>query len=128
LLGRAPSALDGGWDRCPAAVASGGAGAPSWEELVSEQTLGAQRAVNVKYYPVTDGPTKSDPSRIEPRQGGNKGKATHFYFVPEGSLCEGQVVEGTPVDESVIKGQSRTAPAPTKKKARKAQPAAPPAE
>ena len=98
------------------------------QEVVSEQTLGAQRAVNVKYYLVTDGPTKSDPSRIEPRQGGTKGKATHFYFVPEGSLCEGQVVEGTPVDESVVKGQSRTAPAPTKKKAHKAPPAAPPAQ
>lgn len=98
------------------------------QEVVSEQTLGSQRAVNVKYYLTTEGPTKSDASRIEPRQGGNKGKATHFYFVAEGGLCEGQVVEGSPVDENVIKGQSRAAAAPKKKKARKAQPAAPPAQ
>ena len=98
------------------------------KEVVSEQSLGSQRAVNVKYYLTTDGPTKSDPSRIEPRQGGTKGKATHFYLVPEGSLCEGQVVEGTPVDENVVKGQSRAATAPTKKKAHKAQPVEPPAQ
>lgn len=79
------------------------------KEVVSEPTLGSQRAVNVKYYLVTDGPTKSDPSRIEPRQGGTKGRATHFYFVPEGSLCSGQVVEGTPVDESAVQGRSRHA-------------------
>ena len=96
------------------------------KEVVTEQTIGAQRAVNVKYYMVQDelGP-KADGSRIEPRQGGTKGRATHFYFVPEGSLCQGQVVEGTPVDENVVKGQSRKA-APAKKKASKA--AAPPAQ
>src|SRR5208337_1944717 len=41
-------------------------------ETVDVQTLGAQRSVNVKYYRVTDGPTKSDPTRIEPREGGTK--------------------------------------------------------
>jgi len=96
------------------------------QEVVSKQTIGAQRSVNVKYYMVQDelGP-KVDGSRIEPRQGGTKGKATHFYFVPEGGLCQGQVVEGTPVDENVVKGQSRKT-APAKKKASKA--AAPPAQ
>jgi hypothetical protein len=96
------------------------------KEVVSNQTIGAQRSVNVKYYMVQDelGP-KVDGSRIEPRQGGTKGKATHFYFVPEGSLCQGQVVEGTPVDENAVRGQSRKA-APAKKKASKA--AAPPAQ
>ncbi|HEX8802218.1 MAG TPA: hypothetical protein VF772_26580 [Terriglobales bacterium] len=96
------------------------------KEVVSEQTIGAQRSVNVKFYMTQDelGP-KADASRIEPRQGGTKGKATHFYFVPEGGLCQGQVVEGTPVDENAIKGQARKAPAP-KKKAKK--PAAPPAQ
>ena len=79
------------------------------KEVVSEQTLGSQRAVNIKYYLTTDGSTKIDTSRIEPRQGGTKGKAAHFYFVPEGSLCSGQVVEGTPVDESAVQGRSRTA-------------------
>jgi hypothetical protein len=79
------------------------------KEVVSEQTLGSQRAVNVKYYLTTDGPTTIDANRIEPRQGGAKGKATHFYFVAGGSLCSGQVVEGTPVDESVVQGRSRSA-------------------
>ena len=59
-------------------------------------------------------------------RGGTKGKATHFYFVPDGNLCSGQVVEGTPVDENAVQGQSRTAKAPAKKKAKKA--AAPPAQ
>ena len=96
------------------------------KEVVSEQTIGAQRSVNVKFYMTQDdlGP-KADASRIEPRSGGTKGKATHFYFVPEGGLCQGQVVEGTTVDENAVKGQARKAPAP-KKKAKKA--AAPPAQ
>ena len=74
------------------------------KEVVNVQTLGAQRSVNVKYYLTTDGPTKSDASRIEPREGGTKGKATHFYFVPDGTLCSGQAVEGTPVDENAGAG------------------------
>ena len=57
------------------------------KEVVNEQTLGAQRSVNVKYYLTTDGPTKVDASRIQPREGGAKGKATHFYFVPEGTCA-----------------------------------------
>jgi hypothetical protein len=92
------------------------------------QQLGAQRSVNVKYYLTTDGPTKSDGTRIVPMQGGAKGKATHFYLVPEGALCAGQNVEGTPVDETQVQGQSRTAPAPKKHKAKKAAPAAAPAQ
>ncbi len=95
-------------------------------EVVNMKELGAQRSVNVKYYLTTDGPTKSDASRIEPRDGGTKGKATHFYLLPEGTLCAGQSVEGTPVDESQVQGQSRTAPAP--KKHKKAKPAAAPAQ
>jgi len=95
------------------------------KEVVSEQTLGSQRAVNVKYYLTTDGPTKSDASRIEPRQGGTKGKATHFYFVPEGSLCSGQVVEGTPVDESTVQGRSRSAAGHGKKAKKVPAPSAP---
>jgi len=95
------------------------------KETVEAQTLGSQRAVNVKYYLTTEGPTKADAGRIQPRQGGAKGKATHFYFVPEGTLCGGQLEEGTTVDESQVQPQSRTAPAP-KKKAKKAQ--TPPAQ
>ncbi len=93
------------------------------EEVVKEQTLGAQRSVNVKYYLTTDGPNKVDASRVTPRQGGAKGQATHFYFVPEGSLCSGQMEEGTVVDETAVQPQSRMAPAPKHHKA-KAKPAA----
>jgi hypothetical protein len=84
-------------------------------ESVEEQTLGSQRSVNVKYYMVTEGPTKVDASRVHPRKGGAKGKATHFYFVPEGNLCGGQLEEGEMVDESQVQPQSRTAHAPRKK-------------
>lgn len=93
------------------------------EESVNEQTLGSQRSVNVKYYLTTDGPSKVDAGRLQPRSGSAKGKATHFYFVPEGNLCGGQLEEGTVVDESQVQPQSRNAPAPAKKK--KAKPAAP---
>ena len=78
------------------------------------QTLGSQRSVNVKYYLTTDGPNKVDASRVTPRQGGAKGKATHFYFVPEGTLCGGQLEEGTVVDETAVQPQSRMAPEPKK--------------
>ena len=56
------------------------------EEVVNAEQLGAQRSVNVKYYLTTDeiGP-KLDPTRLEARQGGKKGKKAHFYFVPQGS-------------------------------------------
>jgi hypothetical protein len=98
-------------------------------ESVDVQTLGAQRSVNAKYYLTTDGPNKVDASRVTPRQGGAKGKATHFYFVPEGNLCGGQVEEGTVVDETAVQGQSRMAPAPKHKthKTYKTKAAAPPA-
>jgi len=91
-------------------------------EVVNAEQLGAQRAVNVKYYLTTDelGP-KLDPTRLEPRKGGTKGKAAHFYFVPQGATFSQE--ESVTVDESVVQGQSRSAPAP-KKKAKKA-PAAP---
>ncbi len=95
------------------------------KEVVKEQTLGSQRSVNVKYYLTTDGPTKVDAGRVQPRQGGTKGQATHFYFVPEGNLCGGQLEEGTTVDETQVQPQSRNAPAPKK---HKAKPAAPPAQ
>ena len=96
------------------------------EEVVKEQTLGSQRSVNVKYYLTTDGPNKVDASRVQPRQGEAKGQATHFYFVPEGKMCGGQLEEGTVVDESQVQPQSRNAPAPTKK--HKKAPAAAPAQ
>jgi outer membrane protein OmpA-like peptidoglycan-associated protein len=100
------------------------------EESVNMQQLGAQRSVNVKYYLTTDGPNKVDASRVTPRQGEAKGQATHFYFVPEGTMCGGQMEEGTVVDESAVQPQSRNAPAPAKKshKAKSAPPAAAPAQ
>jgi hypothetical protein len=93
------------------------------KESVSEQTIGSQRSVNVTYYLTTDGPTEVDAGRVQPRAGAAKGKATHFYFVPEGNLCGGQLEEGTVVDESQVQPQSRNAPAPTKKHKSKAAPA-----
>ena len=97
------------------------------KEVVKEKTLGSQRSVNVKYYLTTEGPTKIDAGRVQPREGGAKGQATHFYFVPEGTLCGGQLEEGTTVDETQVQPQGRMAPAPKKHKA-KAKPAAPPAQ
>ncbi len=94
------------------------------KEVVKEQNLGWQRSVNVKYYLTTEGPNKVDAGRVTPRQGGTTGKTTHFYFVPEGNLCSGQVEEGTVVDETQVQGQPRKAAAPKKHKA-KAKPAAP---
>jgi hypothetical protein len=83
-------------------------------EVTNEETIGAQRAVNVKYYITTDelGP-KVDPSRLEPRKGGTKGKAAHFYFVPQGATFTQE--ESVTVDESAVQGQSRSA-APKKAK------------
>ncbi len=85
------------------------------EEVVNNGQLGAQRAVNVKYYLTTDeiGP-KLDPTRLEPRKGGVKGKTTHFYFVPQGATFTQE--ESVTVDESVVQGQSRSAAAPKKGK------------
>ena len=97
------------------------------KEVISESTLGGQRSVNVKYYLTTDGPTKIDGSRLQPRQGGTKGQVAHFYFLPDGVLCTGQVEEGTTVDETKVQPQSRTAPAPVKK-SKSAKPVAAPAQ
>ena len=92
------------------------------EEVVNAEQLGAQRSVNVKYYLTTDeiGP-KLDPTRLEPRKGGQKGKKAHFYFVPQGATLTEE--ESVTVDETAVQGQSRSA-APAPKKAKKA-PAAP---
>ena len=84
--------------------------------------MGAQRAVIVKYYLTTDelGP-KLDPTRLQPRKGGQKGKKAHFYFVPQGTTFTEE--ESVTVDETAVQGQSRNAaPAPSKKKASTPQP------
>jgi hypothetical protein len=87
-------------------------------EVVNAEHIGAQRAVNVKYYMTTDelGP-KVDATRLEPREGGTKGKATHFYFVPQGATFTQE--ESVTVDETAVQGQSRSA-APAPKKTKKA--------
>ncbi len=116
-----------GCSRCPMASWTSLA-TPTRRKSSKRQTLGSQRSVNVKYYLTTDGPTKVDAGRVQPRQGGTKGKATHFYFVPEGTMCGGQLEEGTTVDESAVQPQSRNAPAPRNSHKAKAKPAAPPAQ
>ena len=96
------------------------------KELVRDPTLGAQRSVNIKYYLTTDGPNKIDAARIQPRQGGTEeGKAAEFYYVADGKLCSGQVEAGSVVDETKLKGRSRTGPAPKKQGTAKAKPEAP---
>ena len=72
--------------------------------------MGAQRAENAVYYLTTDGSNKIDAGRVEANQGRAHGQTTHFYFVPDGKVCEGQVDLGTPVDTSKVKGQTRTLP------------------
>jgi hypothetical protein len=72
--------------------------------------VAAQRAANVMYYLTNDSSPTVDASRMEAHQGGVQGKSTHFYFVPEGKLCEGQVDLGTSIDSSTVKGQPRKAP------------------
>ena len=88
----------------------------------TRNALAAQRSANAKYYLVTDGPNKLDAARIQARQGGVKTKSTHFYFVPDGTLCPEQADLGSAVDETTVKGQSRGAPAPHKKTAPAPQP------
>jgi hypothetical protein len=89
------------------------------EEVVNAEQLGAQRAVNVKYYLTTDeiGP-KLDPTRLEAHRGGKKGKKAHFYFVPQGATFT--ETESVTVDETAVQGQSRSAAPAPKKKAKKA--------
>jgi len=79
--------------------------------------LAAQRAANVVYYLTNDSSPTVDAGRMEAHQGGVQGKATHFYFVPEGKLCEGQVDMGIAVDSSKVKGQTRKVPGHAKRTA-----------
>ena len=78
------------------------------KEAAIDPSLGAQRAVNVKYYLTKDGPTKIDTARIQLRDGGTTHAVTEFYFIPEGKLCSGEMDKlGTAVDETKVHGQSR---------------------
>jgi hypothetical protein len=83
------------------------------EESVKVTQLGAQRAVNVKYYLVEgEGKTGVDPGRLEPRTGVVKAQSVKIYYVPSGATFQ---EESVTVDETQVKGQSRNAPAPKKK-------------
>ena len=86
------------------------------KETAVDPTLGARRAVNVKYYLTKEGSTKIDSARIQSRQGGTQSAVTEFYFIPEGKLCAGEMDKlGVAVDETKVQGQSRKLP-PRKKK------------
>jgi hypothetical protein len=74
---------------------------------VKSPNIAAQRAANVVYYLTNDSSPTVDAGRMEAHQDGVQGKSTHFYFVPEGKLCEGQVDLGTSIDSSTVKGQPR---------------------
>jgi len=84
------------------------------EEKVKMTELGAQRAVNVKYY-LTEGEGKSgiDASRLEPRTGTVSDKSVKIYFVPSGATLTEETMA---IDETRVKGQARNAPAPKKTK------------
>jgi hypothetical protein len=83
------------------------------EETAKVTQLGAQRAVNMKYYLVHgEGGSQIDASRIEVRTGSTvKEKGAKVYFVPSGATFS---EESVVVDESQVKGQPRNAPAPRK--------------
>jgi hypothetical protein len=84
------------------------------EEKVKYEQLGAQRAVNVKYYLTSgEGRQKIDPAMIEPRVGTKGDKSAKFYIVPAGATFSAE--ETTVVDENAVRGQSRNAPRPKKK-------------
>ena len=83
------------------------------EETAKVTQLGAQRAVNMKYYLVHgEGGSQIDASRIEVRTGSTvKEKGAKVYFVPSGATFS---EESVVVDESQVKGYPRNAPAPRK--------------
>ena len=83
--------------------------------------LAAQRAVNAKAY-LTSGENQKavDPSRIEPRTGSATEQKVEVWVIPEGATFDQPGTSA--VDESKVKGQSRTA-APAKKARKKAAPA-----
>jgi len=95
------------------------------EETIKVTQIGAQRAVNVKYYLVNgEGGSQIDATRLDVRTSGTmKEKGTRIYFVPSGATFAEETVA---VDETQVKGQARNAPAPHKK-AKKAATQAPPA-
>ncbi len=90
------------------------------EETIKVKQVGAQRAVNVKYYLVNgEGGNQIDATRLDVRTSGAvKDKAAKIYFVPSGATFS---EESVAVDETQVKGQARNAPAPHKKSHKAAQ-------
>ncbi len=88
------------------------------EESINVTQVGAQRAVNAKYYLVNgEGGSQIDATRLDVRTSGTvKQRGAKIYFVPSGASF---TLESVSVDETLVQGQSRNA-AP-KKKAKKAQ-------
>jgi hypothetical protein len=84
------------------------------QESMTETQLGAQRAVNMKYYLVNgEGGSQIDAARVDVRTSGTvKEKGAKIYFVPSGATLTEETVA---VDETKVKGQARNAPAPKKK-------------
>ena len=84
------------------------------EESMTVTQVGAHRSVNMKYYLVNgEGGSQIDAARIDVRTSGTmKEKGAKVYFVPAGATLTEETVA---VDETRVKGQPRTAPAPKKK-------------
>jgi len=93
------------------------------EETIKMAQVGAQRAVNVKYYLVNgEGGSQIDATRLEVRTSGTvKEKGAKIYFVPAGATF---TQESVVVDESKVQGQSRNA-APKKNKKKVSAPVTP---
>jgi hypothetical protein len=96
------------------------------EETVKVTQVGAQRSVNIKYYLVNgEGGSQIDAARLDVRTSGTvKEKGAKIYFVPAGATFSEETVA---VDETQVKGQARSAPAP-RKKGHKTATQAPPAQ
>lgn len=84
------------------------------EESIKITQVGAQRAVNLKYYLVNgEGGSQIDAARLEVRTSGTvKEKGAKVYFVPAGATFS---EESMVIDETQIQGQPRNAPGPKKK-------------
>jgi outer membrane protein OmpA-like peptidoglycan-associated protein len=83
------------------------------------EALAAQRAVNTKDYLVKE--KGIDPSRVSVRTGTQGNKEVENYLVPSGATFDSDVQGTTPVDESSVKAQARTAARPARHRKAAAQ-------
>ncbi|HVJ07515.1 MAG TPA: hypothetical protein VM554_03975 [Acidisarcina sp.] len=77
------------------------------KKRVKVSDLAAQRAVNTKNYLVTE--KGIDPSRISVQTGTQDANQVQNYLVPAGATFSNDVQGTTPLDESTVKAQTRTA-------------------